>query len=691
MAGNSDLGKRGAPGGGAGLAGLLDAVSAAPAAAKKAKAAEKNMGGDPFSTLYHRLKQIRAHFRSKWGAYEGSNIEIEAKLGIIVSSETGGRLGPFTPGAGAIELLPNQMTGKKFVSGVSQGDFSAYMAVQEDPRHAATATKKTTNSYTYGESKRIQTDEEGRATAETKKKELEFQIHLPSCPYDCRVTVSIESPMDIMDATVEDGWLSRRTKHRTSFTHFMISETHRSKWQADMTRVVALDKERGDEATQESFEVELELGERECMQWMQEEENQAEENTKRIAWDLWERIQLIMPREETAGSLEEVKSAEVELAAQRACISAFDAHEAETRDQFDFPGTMPVGFSRRSLLVVQKGDYHVSEKTDGVRYLLAVVQNPEGSPEAVLLDRRFKAFHMAGIDMKAVGASLGVGTVLDGEIVRNRTWRRDVLMVFDCLAVEGASHVQQPFIKRLTALQRLVNGRYLEYLKKHEGIKEVHRKMKMLPVIMKHFYPASQIAEITRHIRGEGSDRVYLEANKDGTPRDGHKRHHKSDGLIFAPNLPYVRGTDYNYMKWKWHDTITLDFETRRNRNSKIGFDIAFASQNDKVDFTEHVVLGDHERLRLLGDLGPDNKSLITEWEYSPEVGAWKYKMPRPDKKRSNFARTVLSTIMEIAEAMEIEELQYRLTFKSPEDDDWEEVMKKKRAEVLAQRRGKVR
>lgn len=60
---------------------------------------------------------------------------------------------------------------------------AVYQAVQEDPRHAATATKKTTNSYTYGESKRIQTDEEGRATAETKKKELEFQIHLPSCPY----------------------------------------------------------------------------------------------------------------------------------------------------------------------------------------------------------------------------------------------------------------------------------------------------------------------------------------------------------------------------------------------------------------------------------------------------------------------------------------------------------------------------
>eukprot|EP00960_Hanusia_phi_P072894 767895-Hanusia_phi.AAC.14 len=102
----------------------------------------------------------------------------------------------------------------------------------------------------------------------------------------------------------------------------------------------------------------------------------------------------------------------------------------------------------------------------------------------------------------------------------------------------------------------------------------------------------------------------------------------------------------------------------------------------------------------------------ITEWEYCAEQGAWIYKMPRweslrggsraagaggfradmllhrPDKKKPNFSRTVLATIMEIAEGvrpwrelrlpssspsvqMDIEELEYRLSFRNPEDDDW--------------------
>lgn len=200
------------------------------------------------------------------------------------------------------------MTGKKFVSGVAKADFAAYMAVQQDQRFAATAQKTVTKSYTYAEGKRIQQDEDsGKTTVETKRKELEFQIHLPACPYDCRVTVSIESPQEVKDATVEEGWLSRRTKDRTSFTRFMFSREppQRSKWQADLTRVTAVDRERGDgEVASESFEVELELGEKETEGWLREAEQAAEEATKRMAWDLWERVQLMMPREETAGSLQ---------------------------------------------------------------------------------------------------------------------------------------------------------------------------------------------------------------------------------------------------------------------------------------------------------------------------------------------------------------------------------------------------
>ena len=73
--------------------------------------------------------------------------------------------------------------------------------------------------------------------------------------------------------------------------------------------------------------------------------------------------------------------------------------------------------------------------------------------------------------------------------------------------------------------------------------------------------------------------------------------------------------------------------------------------------------------------------------EYSPAESAWVYKMPRPDKKTSNFARTVLSTMMELAEAMDVEEVEYRLSFARPEDDDWEAQAKARRVEMVRARK----
>jgi len=356
-----------------------------------------------------------------------------------------------------------------------------------------------------------------------------------------------------------------------------------------------------------------------------------------------------MPREQTAGKLVEVRDYAVEEAAQRACIACFDSAEAVNAVKYDFPGTMPIGFSRKSIEKVQRESYMVSEKTDGIRYLLTCVASPEAGkpPVAVLLDRKFKAWTMEG--MEEIGAALGVGTVLDGEIVRNRSWKRDIFMTFDALSCGDRSVVRDELKKRLAYLQDFISSKYLKYLAS-KGEQGVHARMKVMPIVMKHWYPAHHITEVTRHISFEGPDRVYLERGSDGRPLPALKRHHKSDGLIFAPNLPYHRGTDFNYMKWKWHDTITLDFEVRRAPYSYLGIEASFSAQGaDRVDFTDHIHLGKEEKYRLLGDLG-NQSSLITEWEYCAEQGAWIYKMPRPDKKKPNFSRTVLATIMEIAE-----------------------------------------
>jgi len=647
-------------------------------------------------TLGNRLHQIRDEFHGKLQQLSpGSVVEIEAKLGLIVDNQTDGRYGPFTPGAGAIELLPVAMQGKRFVSGVSKDDFAAYQAVQEK-MPARQLHRSKTYAHTFPGGKRVQTDAHGNVVMEQKTKELEFQIHLPSCPYDCRITVSIERPLEAAEKpALTAGWESRRTKDRYSYSD---GRPQRSKWQADLTKVSTEQgsggASEGPASMEQTFEVELELKAEDCTQWIQlGDAKVAKDRTHEVARDLWERLQAMMPREQTAGALIEVKEHSLEEAGQNACLAPFQG-----RSDRGFPGTLPIGFNRRLVQKVQREKYFVSEKTDGVRHFLVVVRD-QGKLVALLFDRKFKAWTMDG--MAELGEALGEGTVLDGEVVRNRSWKRDIFMVFDCMSVGTQSCAQEVFEKRLKKLQKDVLGdRYLRFLAEHpeQVNKTVNAEMKVLPLVMKHFFPTKKVpggsgpfgvGEITRHIKFEGGERVYLECDSAGRPLPSRKRHHKSDGLIFAPDKPYHCGTDFHYMKWKWHDTITLDFECRRDyRTDGPGVALAFAADgNQTVDFTDHIVLGVHERYRLFGDMSAQRGILITEWEWNPARSGWVYKMPRPDKNRSNFSRTVLSTIMELAEGMDIEELEYRLTFSRPEEDDWDEAIARRRTALLAERK----
>ena len=45
----------------------------------------------------------------------------------------------------------------------------------------------------------------------------------------------------------------------------------------------------------------------------------------------------------------------------------------------DFLGSMPLNISRRNLILLQRDEYFVTEKSDGVRYLLYVVASSSSS------------------------------------------------------------------------------------------------------------------------------------------------------------------------------------------------------------------------------------------------------------------------------------------------------------------------
>lgn len=34
----------------------------------------------------------------------------------------------------------------------------------------------------------------------------------------------------------------------------------------------------------------------------------------------------------------------------------------------------------------------------------------------------------------------------------------------------------------------------------------------------------------------------------------------QTDGIVFQPDAPYQPGTDLRFFKWKWMDTVTIDF-----------------------------------------------------------------------------------------------------------------------------------
>ena len=45
--------------------------------------------------------------------------------------------------------------------------------------------------------------------------------------------------------------------------------------------------------------------------------------------------------------------------------------------------------------------------------------------------------------------------------------------------------------------------------------------------------------------------------------RDGAFRTHRSDGLVFVPDTPYIAGTDHSLLKWKARDQLTVDLTVR--------------------------------------------------------------------------------------------------------------------------------
>lgn len=216
------------------------------------------------------------------------------------------------------------------------------------------------------------------------------------------------------------------------------------------------------------------------------------------------------------------------------------------------PAPQPVSLSLSDLPLLKKESYKVTEKTDGIRYLMLLIRyNNQDEPVCIMMTRKFDMYEIPVICSEVYFQ----GTLVDGELV----WEyevdptippRQLFYVFDIIACAGESLVSKPFLERIKMVTFLFDIQKYDILLNPRDWIDIARVLATKNKIIcegnqyalqfrpKQFYNVDELEEIWKR-------------------RDTLK--HSNDGLIFMPSNESIHiGTDWSQFKWKPHNTIDL-------------------------------------------------------------------------------------------------------------------------------------
>tara|TARA_B100001996_G_scaffold381401_1_gene370759 strand:+ start:25 stop:903 length:879 start_codon:yes stop_codon:yes gene_type:complete len=173
----------------------------------------------------------------------------------------------------------------------------------------------------------------------------------------------------------------------------------------------------------------------------------------------------------------------------------------------EFPGPQPISIERKHFEHIKSEKYVVSNKNDGVRYILCFIKYKEKNI-CCLIDRNLKCY----LINVSCNVQCFTGTILDCEMVKNK------LIMFDCIMINGANLKTKDFFTRMdgceTLIKSITKSPFEMEVKKFVDFKDIDKLSKI-----------------------------------------------DSDGLIIMPvNKSIIQGT-HNYMyKWKPKLKNTIDF-----------------------------------------------------------------------------------------------------------------------------------
>ena len=325
------------------------------------------------------------------------------------------------------------------------------------------------------------------------------------------------------------------------------------------------------------------------------------------------------------------------------------------RNNHGFPGAQPVSFAARHMLELQKQDYYVCEKSDGIRCMMYLTA--DGPNQVVyLIDRKNDYYHVPNLlfPLGTDPREFHTATILDGELV-NDTDSLGVIqmkyLVFDCLVLDGNLLLQRTLDKRI--------GYFIEkvYLPYDNFYKIWQEEVQYLP-----FMVEKKKMEFSYGI--EMMFRVILPELK-----------HGNDGLIFTcRNTPYQFGTDQHILKWKTEDENSIDFRMA------LGFPIVDpdSDDEDRSPYPDYTAM---PQFRLAAFSGDNKEDIVfgtmyveaNDWEsmkaleeplndrivecYLDKQNRWRFLRFRDDKKEANHISTVESVMESIQDKVSKDDL----------------------------------
>lgn len=348
----------------------------------------------------------------------------------------------------------------------------------------------------------------------------------------------------------------------------------------------------------------------------------------------------------------------------------FEVNQLLGRQSSSFPGAQPVSFAARHKIELQKHDYYVCEKSDGIRCLMYMTAEQD-QEVTYLIDRKNDYYHVANLHFPLATnreVEFHTGTVVDGELVNEVQPDGSVqvkYLVFDCLILDHSSMMHRTLDKRLAYFRDKIYNPYRALYQKYPS------ELQYLPFLV----------DFKEMRLSYGIEEMFREVLP--------KLAHGNDGLIFTcKNTPYKFGTDPHILKWKSPNENSIDFRLNLEFPTIIPDEEEIAETGDDSPYFDY---DEMPTFHLCVNMGEGKETLYSvmhvepnEWEsmknlreplderivecYLDDQRRWRFLRWRLDKESANHISTVKSVMESIQDRVTEEDL---LSLARPIRDEW--------------------